>query len=612
MKIFASHPSRLFVGILAIGLASSTGISLAQVTTGTWIGVSNTDFQNSSNWSGGVPTSTRYALFQGTPTANQPTLTNDRTLNGLSFTSAAGGWTVGGPFTLVISGGGNLVPVLGIQTIGQSSGTNTINANVTVNGSGSVTTQNWSVGSGGTLVVNGNIAGNSTILQIGTANSGTGTLILNGSNSRSSATQLIAGTVEIGANNALGSGTTTVLGTANNGVGATLAARGGARSLSNAFALESGVALTVGGANNLTLSGDISGAGNLTVSSGRLILTGANTGYSGTATVQSAGVLQIANGSNSGNLTSAGIELSGTLVINRSNAFTFSSQVISGNGTVEHLGAGTTAFNSSAASTFNGNVRVGNGRLNLNTLNALGGNANTGTWTVDSGATLGFNQGTRTRAGNTVNNGTIVGYNGAGTIGNGLVFSAGTMLTGVGNFQVDVAKGGTADFSFGGTVAPGTAPDSAGKFSFGNGSVATAAQFLSGSTIVWDLTSTGGVAGTDYDAFDLIGGSTVSISLGANLQIDLGFAWDEANPYWLTDHTYTLFSTSAVTGSFTLQNAVYSGAGGTGTFTFNGQDIIYSYTAIPEPQTCILIALGLGVMLVKVQSRHRRNAVGQR
>lgn len=613
------RPSTFYWHLLLFLALSST---LSAQTYKTWIGAVSTDFQDASNWDNAVPVSTTVGYFTGTPTSNQPDLlaaTSAPTVSGLHFASESGGWTFSsssGQAIAIYTANTNGAP-FGISTIGQTSGTNTINANISVGISTTTTTQNWSVGTGGTLIINGTLAGSSVNsgLQIGTAGTGAGTLVLTGTNTRKGATYLRAGTIRLGKDNGLGDGAVTVLGTANDGVGATLASNtgSGARSLNNTIGLEAGATLTIGGSatDKMTLGGIISGAGNLTVASSATLSLTANNTYAGATTINSGATLELGNGGAVGGLaaTGGGIILSGgTLAINRSDAITINNanNQLSGNGVIRNTGSGTTQF--SGTSTFTGDVEVQSGRISVLSANALGGPTNTGTFRVSSGAIMSFSNGSLSRRGDVVNNGTLLMVN--TTTGTGLTFYTDKSVTGSGTFKTSAVKTGDADFTFLGTVAPGTADGAAGSFTFGDGQVAATVQFGETSTTIWNLTGTGGVAGTDYDAFTLAAGSNGANAIivdGATLQIALTKTWDHADAWWQTDHTFALFSTSSVAGTFALTNNTYTGNLGTGVFTFDGQNIQYTFTAaVPEPGASGIV-FGLAVVITAVLLMSRQS-----
>jgi fibronectin-binding autotransporter adhesin len=223
-----------------------------------WSGTLNTDFELAGNWNPVVPpsapvndTTTDIAVFSGTVTANQPTLTLNRSINGLQFTTASGGWTLGGAFTLSLGNGG-------ISTNGQTSGTNTISANLQL-----AAAQTWLVGTAGTLVISGQVSSASAVGLTLNNGSNAGTLKLTGANSYTGGTTVNAGTLLI--NNISGSGTGTGAVTVNN-AGTLLGGSGFINAGANNVAINSGATIAPGAAANTV--------GALTMTAANVIFTG--------------------------------------------------------------------------------------------------------------------------------------------------------------------------------------------------------------------------------------------------------------------------------------------------------------------------------------------------
>lgn len=158
-----------------------TGASAANIT---WLGGGGGDptaFDNGLNWQGDTApadnsnTTGDVAILPATVTANLPTVTASQGLKGLQIDGS--GWTLGGAgTTLTIRGSG---PAAGNALVtNNASGTNTIDPNITI-----VSTDQANVGfnvaTGGTLVLNGNVArtgsGGGAVLK-----SGGGLLEMNG------------------------------------------------------------------------------------------------------------------------------------------------------------------------------------------------------------------------------------------------------------------------------------------------------------------------------------------------------------------------------------------------------------------------------------------------
>jgi outer membrane autotransporter protein len=151
---------------------------------------------------------------------------------------------------------------------------------------------------------------------------------------------------------------------------------------------------------NATFSGTITGGGNLQQLAGTSVLSGNNT-YAGSTFINVGGTLQIGDGGTTGTLGAGAVTNNGTLIINRSNAYTIAN-TISGNGGFAHNGTGTTTL--SAANSYNGATTVNAGTLIVN-----GSIASSSLTTVNTGATL-----------------TGIGTVGATTIAGGSIFTPGS------------------------------------------------------------------------------------------------------------------------------------------------------------------------------------------
>jgi hypothetical protein len=153
-------------------LAGSGGLRAGQ---SAWTGVADTDFENAANWSV-LPANdltSDVAVLSGLPAANQPQLSAGRSINGLLFSSANGGWLLGSePVGHVLALGSG-----GISSSGQSNGSNMISAGLSLEA-----TQTWQVGSGGFMRVTGAVRTQESVPLAGQlivgAGSNSGTLVL--------------------------------------------------------------------------------------------------------------------------------------------------------------------------------------------------------------------------------------------------------------------------------------------------------------------------------------------------------------------------------------------------------------------------------------------------
>src|SRR5262249_13787991 len=106
----------------------------------------------------------------------------------------------------------------------------------------------------------------------------------------------------------------------------------------------------------------------VTVSSGTLVLTAANT-YNGATTVAPGAALQLGAGTTSGAIGAGSITTSGALIFNRSDGRTLAN-AIGGSGEVRKIGSGTLTI--SGANTYSGPTKVLAGTLVVTSSASLG------------------------------------------------------------------------------------------------------------------------------------------------------------------------------------------------------------------------------------------------
>ena len=208
----------------------------------------------------------------------------------------------------------------------------------------------FNVNSGTVLTVAGVIAGSNNLIK-----SGAGTLLLSGTNTYTGLTNIDAGKVQV--TGTLSSSTTVD----NEGVfdvdsTNTVASVFGSGNVE----LASGITLTTGDTNNRTISGVISGAGNLVkTGSGTLTLSGTNT-YTGTTTISS-GTLNIFADSGLG--AAPGSATAGHLTLNGGTLRTTSNFTLNSNRGIA-LGSNNGTFNVHGSSTLTyGGIIAGSGSL---------------------------------------------------------------------------------------------------------------------------------------------------------------------------------------------------------------------------------------------------------
>jgi autotransporter-associated beta strand protein len=222
-----------------------------------WTSSTGGAWTNTANWNFGFsspnyPQAANDTAFFGFAGGSSTIALNTAvTVGALNYTGLqTGALTVapgtGGSLTLSSA---NATPTLAVDT---ASGNHSITANVTLGGS---TTHRWEIGANRTFTVDGNIGGNRALTKIGT-----GTLLLNGTNTHTGATAVSAGT--LGGRGSI-AGAVAVASGATINAGTSAAAR----------ALTLGNGLTLNGRYLVTLFSPGS-ASELVVSSGAVSLTG--------------------------------------------------------------------------------------------------------------------------------------------------------------------------------------------------------------------------------------------------------------------------------------------------------------------------------------------------
>ena len=359
------------------------------------------------------------------------------------------------------------------------------------------------------------------------------------------------------------------------------------------------VAITVKGTNPVTLSGE-------------------NT-YSGSTTIQDAGTqLRIGVGGTTGSLGTGAVSNGGELLIDRSDSITISN-AISGSGAVTQAGVGTVTLTGS--NSYLGTTTIAAGRLIGSTASLPGPIANasqlefaqatTGTFaSVISGA----GSLTKSSAGNLILSGTST-YTGPTSVAGGRLSVNGSLGTSpvavlaTAELGGSGSIGGPVSIASGGTLAPGNSIQS----------LATgAASFASGATFAYEVDSTNlGALGTAADLLvvsgnlDIASGTLLSFTdLAATIQPFVEdttvFAMINYSGSW-NSGLFTYNGTPLADGSRFIVGSQqweidYNRPSATGLANFTGDYLpdsgFVAITAVPEPSTLVLMAIGAGLAAV--------------
>ena len=300
--------------------------------------------------------------------------------------------------------------------------------------------------------------------------------------------------------------------------------------------------------NSESLTVGVSGSGTLTVANGASVV--AATGITIASQSGSSGTLNIGRfGTNdtAGTITAPTIAFgagTGTINFNQTNAFTLLSG-ISGNGSVNQLGAGTTILTGS--NSYTGTTTISAGTLLAN--NTAGSAVGSSTVTVQSGGTLGGN-GSIAGPVTIASGGKLTpgsGGDGALSLSNGLTLQSGATTT----FLINSAASFTSINILGNSIAYG------GDLEF-------------------NILNYTPADGNIFTLFNMTGGATTS---GAFSNVRAGGL------------------------NFVGNNGVWTASSGSHAYEFSQATGQLSVTVVPEPSTYALLALGALALIVACRRR---------
>jgi outer membrane autotransporter protein len=321
------------------------------------------------------------ATFGAKGALGNPNLEADRSVSGINLTDAAGGWDLTGDAAITLTLGAG-----GIDTAGD----NTVSIETVALGADST----WTVADTKTLILDSKLTGSFSVtldstgeVELGADNSGWDGGLAFGA----------AGSVEVGNANGLGTG-----GISMTADGGELDLNSAGSSYANTFAVSN--AFTITATDSATLSGDISGSGDLTLAPagtktltlsgqltgsndislsglGTVVLSNDNSAWEGDLSFGAAGTVRVTDADALGDAAITTSAANGELVLNAADA-TFDNNIAASEALQVTL---------SANATLSGKIS-GAGFLTLdtggNTLTLSGVNTHTGGIDIDNGGTV--------------------------------------------------------------------------------------------------------------------------------------------------------------------------------------------------------------------------------
>ena len=279
--------------------------------------------------------------------------------------------------------------------------------------------------------------------------------------------------------------------------------------------------------------------------------------------------------------SNAGTVTAGSLTLNSSST----ANTASNKGGTYSQTAGTTTLSGAVTLALNGGTGAAGTAGNDAAFNLSGGSFTANTIAVNAG-NLNASAGTLNATSVVVAAGAVLSVSETAQVNAPVTMSSDSTLTGNGGLF-------NASVTINGIHAPGSSP---GLHTFASGLIYGSASTLNAEFVGDTL----GTRGTDYDAIDVTGGN-LTIDLSSVFKL-IGSSIDYTAALWDSNRSFIIIDFTGIgtsSGVFSLDTSSAGSFAGEGSWSLanSSDDMLLSWTAVPEPASALLGGLGMLLLL---------------